>query len=112
MSGKRATAGRTGVFIDFSNLFGAIGKKDSKTGEQVNYFVCYQKLREYLEGVHNSPVFYNLYACVDSNPKAEPYITRSKKHASFLNFLSGIGYNVIKKELKYLPNNTTKCDTD
>lgn len=111
MSGKKSLEGRTGVFIDFSNLFRAIGLKDEKTNKQVNYSICYIKLREYLKNQHNSPIFYNVYVCVDTIPKVEPYITRALKHGKFLNFLSGIGFNVIKKDLKHLQN-TTKCDTD
>jgi len=111
MSGKKSINGRSGVFIDFSNLFRSIGKKDEVTNEKINYDICYIKLRQFLKEQHNSPVFYNVYACVDTIPKIEPYITRALKHKRFLKFLSGVGYNVIQKDLKYLQN-TTKCDTD
>jgi uncharacterized LabA/DUF88 family protein len=111
MSGKRPTSGRTGVFIDFSNLFRAIGTKNVVTNQPINYPICYIKLREYLKENHSAPIFYNVYACTDTAPKVEPYITRALKHNKFLNFLVGTGYNVIKKDLKHLPN-TTKCDTD
>ena len=43
--------------------------------------------------------------------KREPYITKAAKHGKFLNFLEGIGYNVIKKDLKHI-GSETKCDTD
>jgi uncharacterized LabA/DUF88 family protein len=111
MSGKKPNGGRTGVFVDFSNLFHAIGRKDSTTGKRLSYDICYIKLRQYLEENHATPVFYNVYVCVDAHPKTEPHITRAKKHGAFLNWLMGHGYTVIKKDLKYL-GGTTKCDTD
>ena len=110
MSGKKPSDGRTGVFIDFSNLFWAIKSHEPKTGARTNYDICFIKLRDFLKNEH-SPVFYNFYACQDMQPKREPYITKAVRHAKFLRFLEGTGYNVIKKDLKYI-GTETKCDTD
>jgi len=84
--------------------------RDKKTGNRINYDICFIKLREFLKEKH-SPVFYNVYVCEDNNPKKEPYITAAKKHAKFLNFLEGTGYNVIRKDLKHI-GTQAKCDTD
>ncbi len=110
MSGKTPKDGRTGVFIDFSNLFWQVKMINPKTNKRINYDICFEKLKEFLK-VNHSPIFYNVYACQDISPKKEPYITKSAKHAKFLRFLEGKGYNVIKKDLKYI-GNQTKCDTD
>jgi len=110
MSGALPTTGRTGLFIDFSNLFWAIKRIDSKTGKRLNYDICFKKLRHYLKERH-APVFYNVYACEDTQPTKEPFITKAQKFSKFLNFLSGTGYNVIRKDLKHI-GETTKCDTD
>ncbi len=101
---------RTGVFIDFSNLFWAIKRTDPKTGARLNYDICYIKLRQFLKSQHK-PTFYNVYVCQDRNPKTEPYITRAAKMAKFVNFLRGTGYTIVDKDLKII-GHETKCDTD
>lgn len=110
MSGKKPIDGRTGVFIDFSNLFWQVKMKNPKTNERINYDIDFLKLRNFLKTEH-SPVFYNFYACQDLQPKKEPFITKAATHKKFLNFIAGIGYNVALKDLKHV-GTTTKCDTD
>ena len=110
MSGQTPKNGRTGVFIDFSNLFWSIKKKDPLTGLRVNYDIDFLKLKQYLKDRH-TPVFYNVYACQDNQAKVEPYITRAAKHRKFLNFLKGTGYTVMEKDLKHI-GSQAKCDTD
>ncbi len=110
MSGKKPITGRTGVFIDFSNLFWQIKMIDPKTSTRTNYDICFIKLHDLLKTEH-SPIFYNVYACQDNNAKQEPYLTKAAKHEKFLRFLEGTGYSVLRKDLKHI-GSQAKCDTD
>ncbi|MBI2038694.1 MAG: hypothetical protein HYT22_00205 [Candidatus Niyogibacteria bacterium] len=74
---------------------------DAETERRINYDIDFVKLRDLLKSEH-SPVFYNFYACQDIQAKREPYITRAVRHRKFLDFVGGIGYNVVKKDLKYI----------
>ncbi len=102
---------KAGVFIDGSNLLWSVKLKNDKTGEKINYQICFVKLMEYLNS-HFGPVFCNYYACEDSFPTREPYITKATKQKKFHFFLEKLGYGVVRKELKHMRNETTKCDTD
>lgn len=110
MSSGKVKVIKSGVFIDASNLLWAMKQKDEKTGKKIHYNICFKKLKQYLKR-HYSPSFYHYYACEDSRPKKEPYITHAKNTQKFFQVLDGLGYNVIKKELKHIGDGT-KCDTD
>ncbi len=111
MTSQRVKAIRTGVFIDGSNILWAMKAKDEKTGEKLNYNICFEKLKKFLRKNY-SPVFYNYYACEDNVSKNEPFLERSIKQKKFFNKLEGFGYNVKRKDLKILQCGDTKCDTD
>lgn len=102
---------KTGVFIDGSNLLWAIKMKKEKTGSKINFPICFIKLKQYLERRY-SPLFCNYYACEDYRATKEPYISKAEKQKKFHRFLEGQGYKVVRKELKHLRDDTTKCDTD
>ncbi len=101
---------RTGVFIDGSNLFKAVNMKDIVTGERLHFQICFVKLKKYLREKY-SPVFYNYYTCEDNNPRNDLYKERALAQKKFHNKLDGLGYNVLRKDLKYI-GDTTKGDTD
>lgn len=111
MTSNRVHALRTGVFVDGSNLFWAMNIRNKTTGAKVNYDICYKKLKEFLKGNY-TPVFYNYYGVEDNNATSEPYITRAAGTKNFHKKLEGSGYNVCRKELKYLPDGSTKGDMD
>lgn len=93
---------RTGVFIDGSNMLW--GSKAS--GIKVDW----QKMKNYLKSKY-SPVVLNYYACEDNNPKPE-YLIQSSNQKKFYHKLEGMGYKVIRKQLKHLVCGDTKCDMD
>lgn len=111
MTSARVKELRTGVFIDGSNLFWAMNIRDKTTGAKLNYDICYKKLKEFLKGRY-TPVFYNFYGIEDNSPGREPYITRALGTKKFHQKLEGYGYNVCRKELKYMPDGSTKGDMD
>lgn len=94
---------KTGVFIDGSNMLW--GSKES--GIKIDW----QKMKDFLEESF-SPIVFNYYACEDNNPSTDKYLERTKSHKKFLNKLEGIGYKVIRKDLKHLQCGKTKCDMD
>jgi len=110
MTSNKVKSVRTGVFIDGSNLFWAVNMRDRNTREKLHFQICFEKLKEYLKGRY-SPVFYNYYACEDNNPKNEIYKKRAVGQKKFHDKLDGLGYNVLRKDLKYV-GKTTKGDTD
>lgn len=111
MSSDKVKSIRTGVFIDGSNLFWAMNMRNDITGEKSHYNICFEKLREFLKHKY-SPVFLNYYGVEDNNPKSEPYITRALGNKKFHKRLDGLGYNVLRKNLKYIGDDVTKGDTD
>lgn len=110
MTSNKVKSLRTGVFIDGSNLFWAMNMRNKTTHERLHYDICFEKLKEFLKGKY-SPVFYNYYGVEESNPTREPFITRSRGTKSFHKKLEGFGYNVQRKELKYVGGGT-KGDMD
>jgi len=102
MTSKLVKNKKAGVFIDGSNMLW--GSKNS--GIKLDWF----KVKEYLKENYNVS-FFNYYACEDNNPTIgyEESALRQKK---FLNKLEGMGYSVIRKELKHLSCGDTKCDMD
>ncbi len=71
----------------------------------------WQKLKDYLKKRY-SPVVFNFYGCEDNNPKSEEYRRAAEKHKNFHKKLEGMGYKVIRKELKHLAGGVTKGDMD
>ncbi|HXK39754.1 MAG TPA: NYN domain-containing protein [Candidatus Paceibacterota bacterium] len=111
MTSTRVKELRAAVFIDGSNLFWAMNMRDERTGERINYDICYRKLKEFLKGRY-TPVFYNYYGIEDNNPTTELHISRALGQKKFHKRLEGYGYNVERKDLKYLPDGSTKGDMD
>src|SRR3989344_126896 len=111
MTSNKIKSVRTGVFIDGSNLFWAMNMKDENTGNKLHYYISFEKLRDFLKEKY-SPVFYNYYGVEDKAPKKEPYITRALGTKKFHNKIAGMGYNVHRKDLKYIGRDITKGDTD
>lgn len=110
MTSNKIKKVRTGVFIDGSNLFWAVNMRDRNTGEKIHFQICFEKLKKYLKRQY-SPVFYNYYACEDNKPRNEIYEKKALGQKKFHNKLDGLGYNVSRKDLKYIGKNT-KGDTD
>jgi uncharacterized LabA/DUF88 family protein len=111
MTNEKAKKLRAGVFIDGSNLFWAMNKKNSN-GESVNYKISFGKLKDYLKK-RFSPVFYQYYACEDDKPSSySDYEVRAQGQKKFHQKLEGLGYTVIRKSLKHLNCGSTKCDMD
>ena len=111
MTSNKVQSLRTGVFIDGSNLFWAMNMRDKKTGDKLHFYISFEKLKDYLNEKF-SPVFYNYYGVEDKNPTKEPHISRANGTKKFHDKLSGLGYNVIRKDLKYIGADSTKGDTD
>jgi uncharacterized LabA/DUF88 family protein len=93
---------KAGIFIDGSNMLW--GSKNS--GIRLDW----EKVMKYIK-TNYSPVVFNYYACEDNNPKPE-YKDKSLGQKKFYKKLEGIGYSVIRKELKHLACGKTKCDMD
>jgi len=98
---------KSGVFIDYSNLFWA-------ENDHYDWTIDYFKLKEYLKKRY-SPLFYNLYCSKDTNPFTPELIRKAIGSEKFYNKVSGLGYNVIKEPLKYIKDGNetiTKGDRD
>lgn len=79
------------------------------------WFVDYKKLKNYLKNRYK-PQFYKFYGSVDTEPKTEVFTRRAKIQAKMYAKLTGMGYDVITKPLKYIKNDDgtfkTKGDMD
>lgn len=93
---------RVGVFIDGSNMLW------SSIHSGIN--IDWQKMKTYLKNKY-APTVFNFYACEDNNPKPQ-YAAKALKQKKFYNKLEGMGYKMIRKELKHLVCGDTKCDMD
>lgn len=99
---------KSGVFIDYSNLFWA-------ENDHYNWTIDYLKLKEYLKKRY-SPVFHNFYCAKDTNPTTPEFKRKAQGSESFYAKLVGYGYNVIAEPLKYIKDEGkepfTKGDRD
>lgn len=114
MSSEKVKKVKTGIFIDGANIFWA-GRKLAEEGKE-RWVIDFQKLKAHLKK-HYSPVFYKFYNCVDTTPTNETFKNRAVGADKFHKKLSGYGYDVILKPLKYLRDRktgiiTTKGDMD
>ncbi len=85
---------KSGVFIDYSNIFWA-------ENSYYDWTIDYYKLKNYLKK-HYSPLFYNLYCAKDLAPSTTEFERKAKGAERFFNRLSGFGYNIIEEPLKYI----------
>lgn len=114
MTSTKVQQARSGVFIDGANLFWAQRKLEEQGEER--WAIDFQKLRTYLKQKY-SPVFYKFYDCVDQAPTNTTFRTRAIGSGKFHKKMSGFGYDVILKPLKYIRDRktgivTTKGDMD
>jgi len=103
MTSNKMKKVKTGVFFDGSNMLW--GSKES--GIKIDF----NKLKKYIKK-HYSPTIFNYYACEDNNPTTERYKIQSEKQKKFYRKLEGMGYKVIRKDLKHFGDGQTKCDMD
>lgn len=96
---------RSGVFIDGANLFWA-GRSLEAEGKE-RWTIDFLKLKEYLKQKY-SPAFFKFYDCVDEKPTNAKYVERAVGSSNFHKKLSGYGYDVILKPLKYIQDKHTK----
>lgn len=87
---------RVGVFIDLQNVYMAV-----KTIEQKSK-INFATLRDYLKS-DNSIITMSVFTCYDPEYKSQ---------IDFMNHLALLGYRVVSKPLKKLPDGTTKANMD
>ena len=114
MSSNKVKSISIGVFIDGANLFWA-GRKLDEIGKK-RWAIDFQKLKTYLKKRY-TPAFFKFYDCTDDKPTNATFQTRAQGSSKFHKKLSGFGYDVILKPLKYIKNRstgeiTTKGDMD
>ena len=85
---------KSGVFIDYSNIFWA-------ENSYYDWTIDYYKLKNYLKKRY-SPLFYNFYCAKDLTPSTSEFKRKAKGTERFFHRLSGLGYNVIEEPLKYI----------
>lgn len=103
---------RAGVFIDGSNTFWALRNADPEDRWNLDF----GKFKKHLQDKYR-PIFYNYYGTTDDSPTSEKYERHAIKEKKFHAVLSGKGYSVITKPLKYIRDRatgriTTKGDMD
>ncbi len=87
---------RVGVFIDLQNIYLAVKTIEQKS--KINFTV----LKEFLQKP-DSIVTMSVFTCFDPEYKSQ---------IDFINHLALLGYRVISKPLKKLPDGTTKANMD
>ena len=87
---------RIGVFIDLQNIYLAV-----KTIEQKSK-INFTALKEFLHS-HDAIVTMSVFTCYDPEYKSQ---------IDFINHLALLGYRVVSKPLKKLPDGTTKANMD
>lgn len=76
--------GKTAVFIDWANVYGWANRLD----KEVNPRRLYRYLKAYKE-IHDIRLYYGL----DKHPKSKKFLSNAKQ----------IGFNVVSKDVKYIP---------
>lgn len=87
---------RIGVFIDLQNIYLAVKTIEQKS--KINFTV----LKEYLRS-NDAIVTMSVFTCYDPEYKSQ---------IDFINHLALLGYRVVSKPLKKLPDGTTKANMD
>lgn len=107
---------RTGVYIDASNLFWAqqILYRDPKYDA---WRLDFAKFKAHLDKKYDKPLFYKYYSTVDTDPSNEKFELRAAGEERFRKRLEHLGFEVIRKPLKYITDGATgkrvtKGDTD
>lgn len=103
MTSAKVQTVRTGVFIDGSNLFHG--------ARSTRLFIDYEKLKSYLNA-HYKTSFFNFYGCEDTQPSSDVFRAKAVSQQKFHQRLTGLGYDVKLKPLKYLIDGSTKGDMD
>lgn len=79
------------------------------------WFIDYDKLKLFLKDKYR-PVFYRYFGATDNAPKTEEFARRAESQKRKYAKLSGFGYDVITKPLKYIKQDNgaikTKGDMD
>lgn len=88
---------RIGVFIDVQNIY--LTMRAVFQQPKINYRV----LRDYLVNGDDTSVTISAFTCFD--PELKPQM-------EFLNALSLMGYRVVSKPIKWLPDGTVKANMD
>jgi uncharacterized LabA/DUF88 family protein len=88
--------GRTGVFVDMQNIY--LSTKSVFGKGKINF----SKLREYFEKSSANTTF-TVFMCYDSDNQGQ---------YSFLNALSLLGFRVIAKPIRKLPDGSVKANMD
>lgn len=87
---------KIGVFIDLQNIYLAVKTIEQKS--KINFSV----LKEYLHS-SEAVVMMSVFTCFDPEYKSQ---------IDFINHLGLLGYRVVSKPLKKLPDGTTKANMD
>ncbi|MCR4416839.1 MAG: NYN domain-containing protein [Ignavibacteria bacterium] len=87
---------RIGVFIDLQNIYLAVKTIEQKS--KINFTV----LKEFLRS-NDAIVTMSVFTCYDPEYKSQ---------IDFINHLALLGYRVVSKPLKKLPDGTTKANMD
>ena len=88
---------KSGVFIDAANLlWGSLNMKP-----QQRWFIDFDKFKKYLKVEYN-PLFIKYYDAVDTQPRTNSFKNKAQAKSKFHAKLTGWGYDVITKPLKYI----------